>query len=135
MQLSCNKNYELNKKNKNSKIILDLFEKKNGPISIIELVSIFKNDMNKTTVYRILTRLEESGILHSFVDKKGLKRYAKNPPGNKSIKDQSPHPHFLCEDCGISKCLPIKIQNPTIPDLIINSAEQLYLGQCGNCQA
>ena len=68
-------------------------------------------------------------------DKKGLKRYAKNQLGKKSIKDQSPHPHFLCEDCGISKCLPIKIKNPTIPDLIINSAEQLYLGQCGNCQA
>ena len=125
----------LTRKTKTVKLFLDLFEKKNGAISIIELVSIFKNDMNKTTVYRILTRLEESGILHSFVDKKGLKRYAKNPLEKRSIKDQSPHPHFLCEDCGISKCLPIKIQNPTIPDLIINSAEQLYLGQCGNCQA
>ena len=125
----------LTRKTKTVKLFLNLFEKKNGAISILELVSIFKNDMNKTTVYRILTRLEESGILHSFVDKKGLKRYAKNPLGKKSIKDQSPHPHFLCEDCGISKCLPIKIQNPTIPDLIINSAEQLYLGQCGNCQA
>ena len=125
----------LTRKTKTVKLFLDLFEKKSGAISIIELVSIFKNDMNKTTVYRILTRLEESGILHSFVDKKGLKRYAKNPPGEEPIKDQFPHPHFLCEDCGISKCLPIKIQNPTIPDLIINSAEQLYLGQCGNCQA
>ena len=123
------------RKTKTVKLFLNLFEKKNGAISILELVSIFKNDMNKTTVYRILTRLEESGILHSFVDKKGLKRYAKNPLGKKSIKHQSSHPHFLCEDCGISRCLPIKIQNPTIPDLIINSAEQLYLGQCGNCQA
>ena len=125
----------LTRKTKTVKLFLNLFEKKNGAISILELVSIFKNDMNKTTVYRILARLEESGILHSFVDKKGLKRYAKNPLEKRSIKDQSPHPHFLCEDCGISKCLPIKIQNPTIPDLIINSAEQLYLGQCVNCQA
>ena len=125
----------LTRKTKTVKLFLNLFEEKNGAISILELVSIFKNDMNKTTVYRILSRLEESGILHSFVDKKGLKIYAKSPLGKKSITDQSPHPHFLCEDCGISRCLPIKIQNPTIPDLIINSAEQLYLGQCGNCQA
>ena len=76
----------LTRRTKTVKLFLDLFEKKNGAISIIELVSIFKNDMNKTTVYRILTRLEESGILHSFVDKKGLKRYAKNPLEKNQLK-------------------------------------------------
>ena len=65
----------LTRKTKTVKLFLNLFEKKNGAISILELVSIFKNDMNKTTVDRILTRREESGIVHSFVDKNGLKRY------------------------------------------------------------
>ena len=126
----------LARKTKTVKLFLDLFENRKGAISIVDLVSKFKNDMNKTTVYRILTRLEESGILHSFMDKNGLKRYAKNQQKKRNaLKDQNSHPHFLCENCGISKCLQIKIQNPNIPNLIINSAEQLYLGQCGNCQA
>ena len=59
-------------------MILDLFDKSNNAISVVDLISTFNNKMNKTTVYRILNRLEESGILHSFSDKDGLKRYAKN---------------------------------------------------------
>ena len=70
----------LTRKTKTVKLFLDLFDQKNGAISILELVSIFKNDMNKTTVYRILSRLEESGILHSFVDKKRIEKVCKKPP-------------------------------------------------------
>ena len=89
--------------------------------------------MNKTTVYRILRRLEDSGVLHSFVDKDGLKRYAKGDQRNKSKGDQHIHPHFLCEDCGISTCLPLEVQTVSIPGYSIKSSEQLYLGQCNNC--
>ena len=90
--------------------------------------------MNKTTVYRILHRLEEAGILHSFVDKDGLKRYAKGGQRTSPSDNQINHPHFLCEDCGISTCLPLKISTPSIPNYIIKSSEQLYLGQCKDCQ-
>ena len=72
----------ISRKTKTVKMILDLFGETNNAISIVDLVSTFRNKMNKTTVYRILNRLEESGILHSFLDKDGLKRYAK---GNQKI--------------------------------------------------
>ena len=68
----------ISRKTKTVKMILDLFGETNNAISIADLVSNFRNKMNKTTVYRILNRLEESGILHSFSDKDGLKRYAKS---------------------------------------------------------
>ena len=66
----------VSRKTKTVKLILELFENTNNAISVVDLVSIFKEKMNKTTVYRILNRLEESGILHSFTDRDGLKRYA-----------------------------------------------------------
>jgi Fur family ferric uptake transcriptional regulator len=59
----------VSRKTKTVKLILELFENTNNAISVVDLVSIFKEKMNKTTVYRILNRLEESGILHSFTDR------------------------------------------------------------------
>tara|TARA_B100000963_G_scaffold299425_1_gene271460 strand:- start:31 stop:411 length:381 start_codon:yes stop_codon:yes gene_type:complete len=119
---------------KTVQLLLKLFSKKNNALSIVDLVSILSQEMNKTTVYRILHRLENSGVLHSFVDKDGLKRYAKGDQRTSSSDDQMTHPHFLCEDCGISTCLPLKISAPSIPNYIIKSSEQLYLGQCKDCQ-
>ena len=89
--------------------------------------------MNKTTVYRILDRLEEAGELHSFTDKDGLKRYAKNFSKLKGLNEQANHPHFMCQDCGISSCLPIEVSAPSIPNYTINNSEHLYIGHCNEC--
>ncbi len=124
----------LSRNTKTVKLLLKLFDKEKNALSVVDLVSIFSKEMNKTTVYRILQRLEEAGILHSFVDKDGLKRYAKGDQRTSLSGDQITHPHFLCEDCGISTCLPLKISTPSIPNYIIKSSEQLYLGQCKDCQ-
>ena len=125
---------KISRKTKTLKFVLDLFNKQDNAYSVVELVSIFSKKMNKTTVYRILDRLEDSGLLHSFLDKDGLKRYAKGDQRTSLSGDQITHPHFLCEDCGISTCLPLKISTPSIPNYIIKSSEQLYLGQCKDCQ-
>ena len=123
----------ISRKTKSVKMILDLFGETNNAISVVDLVSTFRNKMNKTTVYRILNRLEESGILHSFSDKDGLKRYAKSnqkiDPDNKNDL----HSHFLCDNCGVSTCLPLEIPIPKIPDYKINTSQHLLIGQCDNC--
>tara|TARA_A100000164_G_C21330583_1_gene506354 strand:+ start:142 stop:522 length:381 start_codon:yes stop_codon:yes gene_type:complete len=121
------------RKTKTVKMLLNLFYQQNNAISVVELISKFSKKMNKTTVYRILSRLEKSGHLHSFTDKNGLKRYAKGDQRIRSREKPILHPHFLCEDCGISTCLPIEITKPSVPNLTINSSEQLYLGQCNDC--
>ena len=122
------------RKTKTVKLLLDLFDKKDSAISIVELVSIFSGKMDKSTVYRILNRLEGSGLLHSFLGNDGLKRYAKGDQRPEMSKSTVMHPHFLCEDCGISSCLPLEISTSSIPNYTIKSSEQLYLGQCNNCQ-
>jgi Fe2+/Zn2+ uptake regulation proteins len=86
------------RKTKTVKLLLDLFDKENKALPVVDLVSFFSAEMNKTTVYRILHRLEEYGILHSFIDKDGLKRYAKGDQRNSSSSNKTIHPPFLCED-------------------------------------
>ena len=124
----------VSRKTKTVKLLLDLFDRKDCALSIVELVSTFSGKMNKSTVYRILNRLEESGLLHSFLGNDGLKRYAKGDQRPSKSKNTTMHPHFLCEDCGISSCLPLEISTSSIPNYTIKSSEQLYLGQCNNCQ-
>ena len=121
------------RKTKTVELLLKAFNQQNDAISVVELVSKFNGKMNKTTVYRILDRLEESGILHSFTDQEGLKRYAKGTENTKSTDNSNAHPHFLCQDCGISSCLPIDISIPPIPNYTIKSSEHLLIGQCKDC--
>ena len=125
----------ISRKTKTVRLVLDLFESTNNAISVVDLVSVFKGKMNKTTVYRILNRLEESGILHSFTDRNGLKRYAKGNQKPGSIKNSNLHSHFLCNDCGISSCLPLEIPIPSLPNTRIDSSDHLLTGQCENCHS
>lgn len=121
------------RKTKSVKLILKEFNQNKDAISIVELVDRFNKKMNKTTVYRILERLQKSGILHSFTDKNGLKRYAKGEKNYNFKNTFNSHPHFLCEDCGTSACLPIDINIPAIPNYIIKTSEHLLIGQCKKC--
>ncbi len=124
----------ISRKTKTVKLLLELFDKEKRALSVVELISIFSKKMNKTTVYRILQRLENAGTLHSFIDKDGLKRYAKGNQKESSSKNQIIHPHFLCEICGFSTCLPLKIPIPSLSNYTIKSSNHLYSGQCKDCQ-
>ena len=121
------------RKTKTVKLILQEFNNNKEAILAIKLIKKFKGNMDKTTVYRILDRLEDSKILHSFIDNDGYKRYAKNESQLNTSSGLEMHPHFLCEDCGTSSCLPIKIPIPNVSNYIIKSAEYLLKGYCKNC--
>lgn len=116
---------------KSVKALLNEFERRKTAISTIELVEHFKGQMNKTTVYRILERLEDEGKLHSFIGKGGIRWYAECNclHSNSSVV----HPHFQCEDCGKTECLPINIPIPEVSKYNVESASFLLIGKCENC--
>jgi Fur family ferric uptake transcriptional regulator len=120
------------RKTKSVRTILTEFENSNGAISGVELVEQFKKDMNKTTVYRILDRLEDEGILHSFQDQRGLTMYARCADCSKD-HHHDVHPHFQCKDCGKTECLPVEIAVPKLPLYKVDRVELLMVGQCQNC--
>lgn len=120
------------KKTKSVKLLLDEFTKSNQALSVVDLVKTFKSEMNKTTVYRVLERLEEKEILHSFTGKDGLRWYAKREQSLVSSSVNS-HPHFQCDVCGKSECLSIDFSIPNIPNYNIVTADVLLSGQCNDC--
>ena len=112
--------------------ILELFEDTDHAFSGVSLIDRLNGQMNKTTVYRILDRLEDEGIIHSFQDQKGLTWYAKCK-SCASGQHTDLHPHFQCRSCGRTSCLHVKITIPLIRNHRIEGAELLMTGLCEQC--
>jgi len=115
------------------KAVLERFESTDKAISTSDLISFFKGQMNKTTVYRILDRLEKGGTLHSFTGKDGLRWYAKHKC-HAAAANHHAHFHFQCKDCGSIECLDITLDVPAIPNYAVEGAELLLIGQCPECK-
>lgn len=120
------------RKTKSVALLLDIFNNSAKALSVVQLVKTMKQHMNKTTVYRVLERLESDGVIHSFNDITGIKWYAKCKSCSSTVHLDT-HPHFQCKDCGGIECLAVDIAIPTIPDLQIDSAEIMLVGTCKNC--
>lgn len=122
------------RKTKTTTMLLNEFEKSSGAIAAVELIKRLDSKMNKTTIYRILERLEDDGILHSFLGINGIKWYAKC---NACTKNQhlDLHPHFQCLTCGKVDCLEIDISIPKIPNREIITSQILIQGNCESCMS
>lgn len=121
------------RKTKSVKTILEVFSREEDAHSGVDLVERFKEQMNKTTVYRILERLEDEGVIHSFQDQKGLRWYAKCH-GCSSNHHADLHPHFQCRDCGKVECVSVEMSIPLLPNRKVETAELLLVGTCQDCQ-
>lgn len=117
---------------KSVRAIQDFFENRTTAVSVVDLVEYFKEKMNKSTVYRILEKLEDDGVIHSFRGKDGLTWYAKCSDCSAESHNDS-HPHFQCQQCGKVECLPVSMSLPSVEKHKIKSAEILLLGQCEAC--
>lgn len=120
------------RKTKSVKLVLRKFEQTDDAQSVVGLVEGLKQEMNKTTVYRILQRLEDNDVLHSFKGKDGRKWYAKCSQ-IPSTSHRSTHPHFQCKVCGRIECLSFEVDIPHLPNHLVESAELLLVGRCSSC--
>ncbi|KAF9659278.1 transcriptional repressor [Tenacibaculum sp. ZH5_bin.1] len=120
------------RKTKAVKKLLSLFESGVSAIAAVDLVSKLNDEMNKTTVYRVLDRLENDGVIHSFMGKGGVKWYAKCTSCS-SHHHNDIHPHFQCTDCKKVTCLSVDISIPQVENHIIESATVFLTGKCEIC--
>ena len=117
---------------KSVKRILNEFEKEPKALSTVDLIKRLSQDHNKTTIYRVLDRLEDDGVLHSFQGTDGVKFYAKCHGCSKS-QHSDIHPHFQCVSCGKMDCLDVRVSIPKAPNRRVLSSELLLQGHCEQC--
>ncbi|MAD29524.1 MAG: transcriptional regulator [Flavobacteriaceae bacterium] len=126
----------ISRKTKSLNLLLSEFKDGIKAISTLDLIKRLGKRMNKTTVYRILDKLEEDGILHSFFGKNGVKFFVKCDgccQTNSSSKTMTVLPHFQCLDCGKLDRLSIKVDLPNFNSSKLNATQVLIQGRCEAC--
>ncbi len=123
MQLSCIK-ILLMRNTKARNQILSIFTNTPYPVSAMDLLKEVK--VNKTTIYRELSFLENTGFIKEVDFGDGKKRY--------ELKEARHHHHLVCLDC--KKVTDIEIEeNFKLPrefKVIKHNLE--FFGLCVNCQ-
>ena len=134
MQLNCIKFVTMGivRKTKAVITVLNIFEHNNEAKSVVNLIELVKGEMNKTTVYRILDRLEQDGTIHCFNGKDGLKWYARCN-GCSENHHYDLHPHFQCTNCDKVECLSLEVKIPTLKNHKVDTTDILLMGQCSDC--
>lgn len=120
------------RKTKAVEVLLNEFNNSSTAISAKKLIEELDSTFNKTTIYRVLDKLEDDGILHSFLGKEGLKWYAKCN-GCTASEHADLHPHFQCLSCGKVECLTVSVTLPKIPNKKIETSQLLLQGKCEAC--
>ncbi|QXP62043.1 Fur family transcriptional regulator [Polaribacter sp. HaHaR_3_91] len=120
------------RKTKAVEVLLNEFKNSSVAISAKMLINQLDTEFNKTTIYRILDKLEDDGVLHSFLGKDGLKWYAKCT-GCSATEHKDVHPHFQCLSCGKVECLQVKVVIPKIENRQIAFSQVLIQGKCEEC--
>ncbi|NVK28097.1 MAG: transcriptional repressor [Flavobacteriia bacterium] len=90
---------------------------------------------DRVTLYRTLTSLEESGIIHQVIDDDSVKKYALCGTECSGDHHHDNHVHFKCEKCNDTVCLEdIKIPHINLPHgYKVNSGNLLLMGTCQAC--
>ncbi len=119
---------------KNRSKVLNFFLKEDKPIDIKIINSKFK-DIDRVTLFRILSIFEKNKLIHSIILDNGKKYFALcNHECREAYSHNHKHIHFVCNNCNDVTCLDIdnfpklKVPNYTFKDVSINVS-----GVCSNC--
>ena len=119
---------------KNRSKVLNFFLKEGKPVDLKVLNSKFK-DLDRVTLFRILSIFEKNKLIHSIVLDNGKKFFALcNHECRVTPNHNHKHIHFVCNKCDDVTCLDLdnfpklKVPNYTFNEISIN-----VNGVCSNC--
>ena len=120
------------RKTKHLEKVLHVFRQSSDALSAGMVLDVLDNEINKSTVYRMLQKLEDDGVLHSFLTIDQIRFYALCT-GCSSDRHVDSHAHFQCTSCKRVSCVSEEIVLPTPGRSRITSAQVLLTGQCESC--
>jgi len=89
-------------------------------------------NIDRATVYRVLNRFCEDGILHRIVAEDGKQYFAVCIKcEEKKLADH--HFHFRCTKCETIECLPIAVQFSLEKGYSVESVNCILTGVCKDC--
>ncbi len=114
--------------------ILNILKSSGSALSHEMLQSELEAEMDRATIYRVLNRFYDDGLVHKVVGDDGIQYFAYcagcDKPNNKHNHN---HFHFKCLKCGNVECLQDKIQIPLPKGYVLKDFNGLISGYCNRC--
>lgn len=114
--------------------ILNVLKSSGSPLSHDMLQAGLATKIDRATIYRILNRFCEDGLVHKVMDDEGKQYFAYcagcDKPNN---KHNHHHFHFKCLQCGTVECLQHQIRIPLPEGYVIKDFNGLISGYCKRC--
>ena len=106
MQQCCNNNMKIVRNTKNKALVLELIQNMTTAISAPDILERTTGLCDKVTIYRVLDRLIDEGLIHKVVNPTGQILYASSQKctHTNDIHNHQ-HVHFSCQKCKSVTCL------------------------------
>ncbi len=114
------------------KEILSALKSAHSALSHEMIQSEMKDQMDRATIYRVLNRFCEDGLVHRIVGDDG-KQYFALCLQCEEKKHHHNHFHFRCLDCGTVECLDKEIQISLPAGYVPEHFNGLITGHCRRC--
>lgn len=100
-----------------------------------ELQQILAGKCDRVTIYRVLERLEQEGVIHRIMNKDGVMKYATCQSACTQGHHLDSHVHFSCQKCNEVVCLDQPVPSLSTPEgFIIHQVNVLIEGLCPKCR-
>lgn len=114
--------------------ILDIFQTKTFALSQPDLMELLPETTDRVTVYRILERFVQHGLLHEVADFSGAIHYALCQDQCDEAIHRHDHLHFHCRICKTTRCTNVQFAQFTLPEgFSIEKTSLLIEGVCNTC--
>ncbi|MDO6803067.1 transcriptional repressor [Wenyingzhuangia sp. 1_MG-2023] len=112
--------------------VLNVLKKTGKAMSQDAIEQKIEIEINRATIYRVLNRFCEDGILHKVVAEDSKQYFALCLECDKN-QESIHHFHFRCIKCETIECLPGEV-NFSIPDKYkVNNVNCVLTGTCDEC--
>lgn len=110
--------------------IFDLISASESALSHAEIQAQLDNICNRVTIYRVLDRLVDEGVIHKAVTPDGEVKFASTHPDNLNNN----HIHFSCEICNAVLCIDNAAFDFSLPEgYQVNQTNFSVSGVCPKC--
>ena len=89
-------------------------------------------EVDRATIYRVLNRFHEDGLVHRVIGENGKQYFALCDSCEKSDHNHD-HFHFRCKKCGKVECLSKEIEIRLPEGYISENFNGMIVGTCSGC--
>lgn len=123
------------RKTKASQAVLHVLQESGKALTHKDLQVQLSEVCDRVTIYRVLARLNEEGLIHRVSDPEGVMRYAACETCDSDHAHSHDHLHFTCTTCGDTTCLLHADVHFTLPHgFSIQETQFNVVGVCPECR-